>query len=277
VSPRPLAALRVGLPLLLLIHLVWLSSDILALHGSRGIIPWELTDLLHDPWVPGLPTLAKAFVPLGVSAHTATILLLSGYAGSLLSLALGFHTRLSAFLAWGLHLSLVTSGFASFYGVDQIANTFLFYLLLFPSGRAWTFESRREKTIPVGCLRVMQIHLCLIYLAAGLEKAMGRQWWNGEAIWQAVTQPVFSTFALGWLARYPWIPMLAGWGTLVVETGYAFLIWPRRTRKMWCIATIGLHLGLGLFMGLVFFSSVMILLTGCLFLIPERVPERAGA
>ena len=271
-----------GLPLLLLFHLVWLSNDILSLHGSRGIIPWELTDLLRDPWVPGLPTLAKAFLPLGISEHTAIILLLSGYAGSLLSLALGFHTRLSAFLAWGLHLSLVTSGFASFYGVDQLANTFLFYLFLFPSGRAWTFasrpaSSRREETIPVGCLRVMQVHLCVIYLAAGLDKAMGSQWWNGEAIWQAVSQPAFSTFDLSWLARHSWIPMLAGWGTLVVEIGYVFLIWPRRTRKVWCIATIGLHLGIGLFMGLVFFSSVMILLTSCLFLIPEEVLERAVA
>jgi len=60
VSARPLAGLRVGLPLLLLLHLVWLSNDILSLHGIRGIIPWELTDLLRDPWVPGLPSLAKA-------------------------------------------------------------------------------------------------------------------------------------------------------------------------------------------------------------------------
>jgi HTTM domain len=277
VSARPLAGLRVGLPLLLLFHLVWLSNDVLSLHGSRGIIPWELTDLLRDPWVPGLPTLARALLPLGIGAHTAIVALLAGYAGSLLSLALGFHARLSAALAWGVHLSLVTSGFASFYGVDQIANTFLFYLLLFPSSRAWTLEPRRQETIPAGCLRVMQIHLCVIYLSAGLEKALGRQWWNGEAIWQAVTQPVFSTVNLTWLARYPWIAMLAGWSTLLVEIGYVFLIWPRRTRKMWAIATIGLHLGLGLFMGLVFFSSVMILLTCCLFLIPEEVHEPATA
>jgi uncharacterized membrane protein YhiD involved in acid resistance len=71
--------------------------------------------------------------------------------------------------------------------------------------------------------------------------------------------------------------MLAGWGTLVVEIGYGLFIWPRRTRTLWCVATIGLHLGLGLFMGLVFFSSVMILLTGCLFLIPETTPERLRA
>ena len=278
VSARPLAGLRVGLALLLLIHLVWLSSDILALHGSRGIIPWELTDLLRDPWVPGLPTLAEAFLPLGISTHTAIILLLSIYAGSLLSLALGFHTRLAAFLAWGLHRSLMTSGSASFYGLDQLANTFLFYILLFPSGRAWTFASRpaaadREHTIPVGCLRVMQVHLCVIYFATGFDKAMGRQWWNGEAIWQTISQPAFSTFDLSWLANYSLIPMLAGWATLVVEIGYPFFIWLRRTRKVWAFAIIGLHLCIALFMGLVFFASLMILLTSCLFLIPEKIPD----
>jgi hypothetical protein len=272
--------LRVALPLLLLFHLFWVSNDLLALHGSRGIIPWELTELLRDPWVPGLPTLARAFVPIGLSAHTAIILLLAGYAGSLLSLALGFHTRLSAFLAWGLHLGFVTSGFASFYGVDQLANTFLFYLFLFPAGRAWTLEpgsSRREATIPVGCLRVMQFHLSVIYLAAGLDKARGRWWWNGEAIWQAVSQPAFRTFDLSWMARYSWVPMLAGWSTLVIEVGYVFLIWPQRTRKAWFLATLGLHLGIALFMGLVFFSSLMVLLTACLFLIPEQLPARAPA
>jgi hypothetical protein len=277
VSARPLAALRVGLPLLLLFHLVWLSNDLLSLHGNRGIIPWELTELLRDPWVPALSALAKAFVPLGMSAHSATILLLSGYAGSLLSLALGFRTRLSAFLAWGLHLSLMTSGFASFYGVDQLANSFLFYLLVFPSGRAWTFQPlpARQETIPLACLRLMQLHLCVVYLAAGFDKAMGRQWWTGEAIWQTISQPAFGTFNLSWLASYSWIPMSAGWATLLVEIGYAILIWPRRTRRLWCLATIGLHLGMALFLGLVFFSSVMILLTCCLFLIPEQVPERA--
>jgi hypothetical protein len=277
VSARPLAALRVGLPLLLLVHLIWIADDLLSLHGKRGIIPWELTDLLRDPWVPGLPSLARPLFPLGLSPHTAILILLSGYAGSLVSLALGFLPRLAAFLAWGLHLSLVTSGFASFYGVDQIANTALFYLFVFPSARAWAIASHPEDTIPVGSLRVMQIHLCVIYLSAGVEKALGRQWWNGEAIWRAVTQPAFATFDLTGLARYPWIPMLAGWGTLVVEVGYAFLIWPRRTRRAWGLATIGLHLGLAAFMGLIFFSSVMILLTCCLFLIPEEVAERTAA
>jgi hypothetical protein len=43
VSVRPLAGLRVGLPLLLLVHLAWVSSDLLSLHGGKGIIHLELT------------------------------------------------------------------------------------------------------------------------------------------------------------------------------------------------------------------------------------------
>jgi hypothetical protein len=183
----------------LLLHLVWLSGDLLSLHGSRGIIPWELTALLRDPWVPGLPTLARGLLPLGMDERTAIIVLLSCYAGSLLSLALGFHTRPSAFLAWGLHLSLVTSGFASFYGVDQIASTFLFYLFVFPSGRAWTFEARPERPVPVGCLRVMQIHLCVIYLAAGLARP-----WDGSGGTarpcgrRSLSQPSARSTSAGW-------------------------------------------------------------------------------
>ena len=153
-------------------------SDLLSLHGSRGIIPWELTDLLRDPWVPGLPTLARALLPLGISAHTAITLLLSCYAGSLLALALGFHTRLSAFLAWGLHLSLVTSGFCVCLWRGS-AGQYVPLLSLALSVRARldvrvsSGLPRREETIPVGCLRVMQVHLCVIYLAAGLDQGHG--------------------------------------------------------------------------------------------------------
>jgi hypothetical protein len=277
VAARPLAALRIGLPLLLLVHLYAVSGDLFALHGSRGVIPWELADLLRDSWVPGLPTLAAALAHVGLGAHQAIALLLSIYAGSLLALALGVCTRLAAFLAWSLHLSLMASAVASFYGVDQLANTFLFYLLIFPSGRAWTLAApRRSGTVAVGALRVMQFHLCVIYFAAGFWKAMGRQWWNGEAIWQAVSQPAFRTCDLSWLAGHSWVAMLAGWSTLVIELGYAFLVWPRRTRTAWCIATIGLHLGMALFMGLVFFSSVMALLTACLFLVSEEDAVERG-
>jgi CubicO group peptidase (beta-lactamase class C family) len=265
VSAAPLVALRVALPLLLLLHLLWLSSDLLALHG--GIIPRQLTELLHDPRVPGLETLTKPFALVGIGAHAATAILLALYTASLLALVLGFHTRASAFVAWALHLGLMTSGFASFYGVDQITNSFLFYLFVF------SFRCRQE-SIALGALRLVQLHLCVIYLAAGLDKARGIAWWNGEAIWQTLSQPAFGRFDLHVLASHPWIPMLVGWATLIVEIGYAGFVWLHPTRRMWCLAAIAFHLGTAIFMGLVFFASVMIVLTSCLFLEPQKIWER---
>ena len=283
VSPRPLAGLRVGLPLLLLFHLVWLSNDFLSLHGSRGIIPWELTDLLRDPWVPGLPTLAKAFLSLGIrephrhypsavglrrnpplarSRHShptlgvfgvgpspqprderVCFLLWCGSVGEhfpLLSLRLSVRTRLEV---------RVSSGFLTPRGNNSRR---------LPEGHASPSLrdlSRRRFGQSNGEPVVERRGHLADCLSARLQHF--RSQLAGEA---------FS------------IPMFAGWGTLVVEIGYAFLIWPRRSRRVWCIATFGLHLGTCLlFMGLVFFSSVMILLTGCLFMIPEEVVDRAVA
>ena len=43
-----------------------------------------------------------------------------------------------------------------------------------------------------------------------------------------------------------------------METGYAIFIWPRRTRRPWIVATVLMHLGIGLFMGLGVFAAIMI-------------------
>ena len=33
-------------------------------------------------------------------------------------------------------------------------------------------------------IRLIQIHLCLIYLCSGLSKLHGESWWNGSAVLQ---------------------------------------------------------------------------------------------
>ncbi len=93
-------------------------------------------------------------------------------------------------------------------------------------------------------------------------------------------EPVFSTFDLGWLARHSWIPLFAGThGTLIVEIGYPFLTSGRTApaRLMGHRNDRIAPRSTCLFMGLVFFSSVMILLTSSLFLIPEELVEGAVA
>ena len=51
-------------------------------------------------------------------------------------------------------------------------------------------------------------------------------------------------FDFSWLASHPWVAVLAGWAVLVVEIGYAVLIWRQSTRRAWILATVALHAGI---------------------------------
>jgi hypothetical protein len=42
-------------------------------------------------------------------------------------------------------------------------------------------------------------------------------------------------------------------------------IWPRRTRRIWILATVGMHLGIALLMGLGVFGAIMIAFTVAAF------------
>jgi hypothetical protein len=153
------------------------------------------------------------------------------------------------------------------YGVDAFAHVSLFYCLVMPVGAAFSLDRRAGRAVDAPSatatlsLRVLQLHLCIVYLSSGVEKALGEQWRNGEAIWRSLMLPEYAQFDFSWMAFTPWLAMLVAWGTLAIEIGYAFFIWPRQTRKLWVLATLGLHLGIAVFLGLWLFSSMMMVLT----------------
>ena len=67
------------------------------------------------------------------------------------------------------------------------------------------------------------------------------------------------------MAQVPWLSKAVSWGTLVIEIGYPFFVWPRRTRGLWVLLTLSLHAGIALFMGLWLFSGTMAVLTFAAF------------
>jgi HTTM domain len=291
-SPRPLAVFRIGLALVLLGQAYALAGSTLALFGSRGLVQWSITDGDVLLGVPRVRWVAELLAPLGASADDAVRLVFLVYAASLACLLIGWRTRLSAVLAWLTHLALNMSGNAIMYGVDQFAHIALFYCTWMPVGEALSADRRAGRTSGAASelarisLRVLQLHLCVVYFSSGIEKAMGEQWWNGEAIWRALMWPALGQFDFTWLASVPWLAMLACWGTLLVEIAYPLFIWHRRTRLPWALATIGLHLGIAVALGLVSFAGVMIVLNVAALLVPAEpqsemavgvVPEAAAA
>jgi hypothetical protein len=188
------------------------------------------------------------------------------YALSLLGLLVGLKTGLFAIFAWLTHTLTVNSGYISLYGVDTMIHICLFYCVWMPVGCRFSIDRMSSRTVGSGqfciglSIRTLQLHLCIIYLNSGLAKAIGQQWWTGEALWRALMQPQFARFDFSWLSSFPLLPQLACWAVVIIEVGYSLFIWPIRTRPVWLLATIALHLGIIVSMGLFMFSIMMIVM-----------------
>lgn len=279
-SARPLAFLRIGLASLLLVQAFALSGSLHELYGNEGVVQWSVIEAGAPDGVPRIGWVAEALAA-GVSEAGAVRTVFLLYVAGLAGLLVGWRTRLAAALAWLTHLALNVSGNASISGMDQFANIGLFYCVCMPVGDVLSADRRAGRVAgdpsPAArlSLRVLQLHLCVVYFASGVEKATGEQWWNGEAIWRAVMRPDLGQVDFAWLAAVPWVAALACWSTLVLEIGYAFLVWPRRTRALWALSMVGLHAGIALALGLLSFSAVMIVLNVSAFLVsPEPVASR---
>jgi hypothetical protein len=280
-SASPLTLFRAGLAAVLLAQALMTAGALPDLYGSLGIVQRPINDALIDPVAPRVGWLADALAPYGVSEEACLYGVFVAYLLSLTSLLVGWHTRGAAAVVWLTHMALGMSGFASIYGADHIATICLFYCVFMPVGQTASLDRWKERTMPAPsagarlALRVLQLHLCMVYLSSGLFKASGAQWWSGEAFWRAVMRQDFGQFDLSWLAAVPWIARLACWGTLVVEVGYAFFIWPRRTRRLWAWATVGMHTGIAVTLGLWSFSALMIVLNTSAFLVPPETQTRS--
>jgi hypothetical protein len=278
-SARPLAALRIGLAAVLLLQAFALAPHLFLFFGEHGIVQAPIANALVPASLPRISYLIALLAPY-VSDERMVLLGCFGlYVGALHLLLVGWKTRAAAVVVWLLHLSLKTSANPSAYGVFEFATIALFYCSVFPAGAALSMDAGSWKSdshsfeAKLG-MRVLQLHLCIVYLSSGIEKIRGEQWRNGEAIWRAVMRPRFATFDLSWIAAHPLIPLLVCWSTLAIELGYVFLIWPRRTRSLWALAAIGMHAGIAVVLGLWSFSAIMIAMNAAAFLVPR---ERAGA
>ncbi len=263
------AILRIGTSFVLLARL-WAERNALpALYGDRGLITWVISDITFGR---GIPHLSSVMDLLGNRASTEHVLavVIAVYAVALIALLCGLSTRIAAMVAWVIHLTLSASGAMSAYGVDLFGQIALFYCVVTPAGAVWSIDARRGgSSLPSAgnriLLRLIQAHVCVVYWSAGFAKAQGSEWWNGEAIWRAFMQPQFRQFDYSWMASVPLIPLLAGWGTLLIELGYSAFIWSRRTRPVWLIATVALHAGIAVMLGLYLFGAIMIVLNVAAF------------
>jgi hypothetical protein len=235
--------------------------------GADGWVQWEISRALGQEWQLHLLHIAAILKLVGISDSQTVTLFYWGYITSLLALLIGWHTRIAAFLACGFHYVIMNTVPIFVYGLDIFLQIALFYLMLMPVAKAYSLDvwQGRVSSAPTWGVtlsrRVLQIHLCLVYVSAGFEKVRSPEWWTGNVMWRALVQPDFRQYDFTWLARYPWLAMLSSWFTMLIESGYCIALWVPRVRVAWMMGIVLLHLGIAFFMGLGLFGIIMILLS----------------
>lgn len=223
---------------------------------------------------------------------------------------IGCCTRVTAALLWFGSLCYIHRNPNMLFGADTMMNILLLYLMISPSGavlsvdqwmrRWWThakpgvvrwwfgllrrpLPSVQEIAAPAGAdapqpsvaanvaIRLLQVHLSIIYLVAGLSKLLGQAWWSGTAIWGTIAcyefAPMQYELYLNFLRFLGSNPLLlnilltfGGLFTLVFEISYIFLIWRPSLRWIYLGSAILLHGFIGVFMGLKTFALIMLVM-----------------
>ena len=239
-------------------HLVW-TPLLMRFLGPEGMLPqgyrqqffdssfaWSHFDLCTTPgmiW----------------AAHIVALVVM-------LLFALGFWTRTTGVVTALFVISYANRATGALFGLDQIAGFLVLYLAISNCGDSFSIAKRlgigkAQIKSSIGnniAIRLIQIHLCIVYLFAGLGKCQGEKWWNGEAIWGAVASYEYQTIDMTWMANQMWLVSLITLVTLIFEVGYVGLIWHRMTRPVMLLLAIPLHLGIGLCMGMLEFGLIML-------------------
>jgi len=277
-SPLPLGVLRIGLGLLLLSQALLVAGHLGEIYDSRGLLQAPVNDQFVLPWTPRVHWATRAFAALGLQESAAIRAVFALHLAAATAFLVGWRARLAAVAVWLTHLTLVSSSLGYCYGLDTFMRIALFYCVFAPVGHALSLDvlAGRVSGAPSFAarlaLRALQLQLALVYAATGLEKASGVQWWDGEALWRSWMRADLGTIDFSWVASMPWVAKIGCWATLLVEVGYAVFIWIPRTRRPWALATIALHAGIGLTLGLVGFACIMMLFTACAWLVPSAPP-----
>jgi len=258
-DPLPLAVVRIIAGLLLMWSCgVWLM-DVDGFFGPHGWLRdgdvWRMND---QPW--------QWSWYFALSSPTAVRVLVLATLLAAACLTVGLATPVAASLSLAGFLAAVNRTPLTVFGFDDALGMLLIPLAIGPSGATLSLDRRLGLNASGAgpsvsanvALRLLQVHLCVVYFFSGIAKLLGASWWEGTALWGAAANSRYRTLDLTWLAGHPLLVNALTLGTLFWEVSYPALVWPRLTRRVAIAMGILVHLGIGLAMGMKEFALAMI-------------------
>jgi hypothetical protein len=271
-----LGILRIGVALAVIIYCLSLRADWNELFSldRAGVIKRDLAEAMlsaQSHYIPRLGWLVDLASRFGLPEQTVLTAAWWSLLCAAVLLLIGLLSREAAIATLILHLCAVKSTSGLTYGVDNFTSIGLFYITIAPLPDRWAADRwlrsirRKDSHLQGFHRRILQLHLCLIYLFGGITKCAGAGWWDGTSIWYALIRPPFNLFPpetlIAWKDLFPVLSI----SVCLLETGYPLFIWLRKTRTSWLVAVITMHLAIGIAMGLYLFALVMITLNFAAF------------
>jgi hypothetical protein len=253
VRAERLAALRIGVALAVLV-------DVCITH-------WPYVGVLFGEGSLGAPEVFGGRQPLplwqwsplrDVGALWAWHVVFLVWTIAALFLLLGVFANVAAAVALLVTLAVSNPNPFLFNAGDFVRNTLLFYLMLSPCAAVWSVRPRPLAPsgpvyIPPWPLRLLFVHMAVIYFLSGMTKLPAAQWRNGETIYYVMASLDWTHWSYASVPVPYWMTRLLTWITLVWEIGFPFFACWRRTRLITLLLGVFFHvftnagLRLGLF------------------------------
>jgi hypothetical protein len=245
--------------MLIYTHVVW-GLRLESLFGSHSWAPPALLDQVYG---------GQEFPSFWWSVTDAQLRMAHWTCLAILVLfTLGVATPVTSILAFAITVSYAYRARLANYGLDQINALLTLYLAMGPSGaalsvdrligRAFGWRPLRLSWRAGMALRLMQVHICIIYLWAGMSKLQGLAWWDGTSFWLAVANQEYQSRDMTWLAWHPELIHVLTHVTIFWELSFWNLVNRPHWRVPMILVGIVLHLGIGACMGMWTFCWIMI-------------------
>jgi hypothetical protein len=180
-------------------------------------------------------------------------------AAALALFAAGLFTRITSVLALAVVLSYIHRGPLLTAQVEPVLAFVLFYLCLGPAGADWSLDRwlalRRVKARPAPpatsyggaaadlaapryssaatiSLRLIQVHLTLLYAMMAIGKLSSDVWWSGEAMWWLIAKTESRLVDFTWLHRFPLLVNGLTNAVMFYQLSFPVLIWNRLARPL---------------------------------------------
>jgi hypothetical protein len=258
---------RVVLSAFLLTQAFCLLPDVPMLFEGDGVFRSELIESLSEPAL-RVRHFERVVAYFGGSGKQLVMPVFAMYMAALAGVMISRNPTPFLSIALVTKMMWLENSPGVSYGVDQFSTICLFVLTLASiAGHLAKSSIPQIQNLILGV--GLRFVLALCYFSSGIEKMLGFDWWNGNSMWRAAHFSDHGLILVKAFQALPGLAVILGLGTLLIEFAYPLGILWQKTRFVWALSTIALHLGIIFSMGLTFFGLLMILMNVSAWCVPE--------